>query len=61
MFHFDTSRSCLYDCPLVEEQIGFGFGTLLRAVNGSVNVGCKSYQNIAGIRHDEVFMLVPAP
>jgi len=60
MFHFDTYRSCHYDCPLVVQgQIGFGFRTLRRAVQW-VNVGCKSYQNIAGIRHDEVFMLAPA-
>jgi len=45
MFHFDTSRSCLDDCPLNKSDLGLEL---------CANVGCKSYQNIAGIRHDEV-------
>lgn len=48
MFHFDTYRSCLYDCPLNKSDLGLEL---------CANVGCKSYQNIARIRHHEVSTL----
>lgn len=41
MFHFETYRSSLDDCPPIKERIGFALGTLRR-----VGAGCKIYQNV---------------